>query len=354
MSTTATAETAQQEKVQWQLFAVDDITRPPSSTRLRISSSGTCERALVYIAQGLPESDPPDQAAKNRMALGHMAEIMIILDLQQQGWETKYTVIDAGQLTVEVAIPGTGLVLQGHPDGICRHEEFTKNHWVTLECKSMSVNMAEQVTAQGVAAVYPKYINQISLYATELHNKKLVSHPHKGVFAMMDRNGTPMPPERTTWEPDHAEMTLARLQTALKRAEENHIPERPYPPDSFDCRYCNFHTLCRGPRTVRQEPSEEHTTGVHSQDPAVLDAASRFLEIDPDYKQVKRVLQNASDSQGKINIFANGVTAGYFQPRNPPVYDPRLLQQKIPADLLRECLSPYQDRREGFWVRATR
>ena len=339
---------------QWQLLATEDLTKPPSPTRLRISSSGQCERALVYVAQGLPESDPPDQAARNRMALGHMAEILIILDLHQNGWETKYTVIDHGQLTVKVHITGTDLTLRGHPDGICRHPNFTKNHWVTLECKSMSTVMADRVTEQGVAAVYPKYINQISLYADQLHQKKLVSHPNYGVFAMMDRNGDPMPPERSSWQPDHALQTIERLKLALERADAGHIPERPYPPDSFDCRYCNFHSLCRGARTVQSEPEDPYVSGTRTTDPDILEAARIWLSMDQEQKRVKRILQNASDSSGKINIIAGDVTAGYFQPRNQPLYDARTLQQMIPADILRQCLSPHQDRREGFWIRRTR
>lgn len=339
---------------QWQLLATQEITKPPSPVRLRVSSSGQCERALVYVAQGLPETDPPDQAARNRMALGHMAEILIILHLHQEGWETKYTVVDGGQLTVEVPIPGTGLVLRGHPDGLCRHSDYTRGHWVTLECKSMSSAMAGRVTAEGVAQVYPKYINQISLYALKLHQKKLVSHAHKGVFAMMDRNGDPMPPERTTWAEDHAQKTIDGLRLALQRAEANAIPPRPYPPDSFDCRYCNYHTLCRGPRTLQEEPDGPYKTGTQAADEDILEAARTWLSMDPELKRVKRILQDASDDQGKLDIFAGEVTAGYFQPRQPPAYDPALLLQKVPADILRQCLSPFQDKREGFWIRRTR
>ena len=338
---------------EWQELAVKDLTRV-SQPRIRVSSSGQCERALVYAAQELPETDPPDERARNMMALGHMAEILIILNLHTLGWETKHTVVEGGQLWLEVTVPGTTRVLRGRPDGVCRHPEFTKNHWVTLECKSMSPDMADQVEESGITAVYPKYINQIAIYGDRLHARQYVSHPHSGVFAMMDRNGRPLPPERVKWDPEKAEQTLLSLKLAWERAERNEYPERPYPPDSFECRYCNYHSLCRGPRTIIPEPDGPHTTAVHSDDPQVLEAALDWLSMDSDVRRTKRVLQDASDNLGKINIIAGEVTAGYFQPRNPPVYDPALLHRKVPADILRECRSPYQDRREGFWVRKTR
>ena len=337
----------------WQELAVKDLDRV-SRPRLRISSSGQCERALVYTAQELPETDPPDERARNMMALGHMAEILIILNLHKSGWETKHTVADGGQLWIEVTIPGTTKVLRGRPDGICRHPDFTKNHWVTLECKSMSPDMADQVEESGVALIYPKYINQIAIYADRLHADKYVSHPHAGVFAMMDRNGRPMPPERVKWDPDKAENTLLGLRLAMERAVDGDYPDRPHPPDSFECRYCNYHSLCRGPRVVTDEPDGPQRTGVHTDDPEVLEAALSWQSMDPEVRRTKRILQDASDNLSKINIIAGEVTAGYFQPRNQPVYDPRLLHQKVPADILRQCRSPHQDRREGFWVRRTR
>ena len=347
-----TAESTQDPIPPWQKLALQDLNRE-QHPHIRVSSSGLCQRALVYIAQGQPVTDPPNQAARNRMALGHMAEILIILNLQDQGWETSHTVTDQGQLTVEMPIPGTDSAITGHPDGLCRHPELTRNQWVTLECKSMASHLAEKVAAQGVAAVYPKYISQISLYAHRLHQMELVSHPHKGVFALMDRNGDPLPPERITWRQDHAQNTLQSLAQACQRAQTNDIPERPYPPDSFECRTCDFHTLCRGARTIQDEPETPSTSAFHAEDPSVLEAAETWLQLEPTQKQVKRTLQDASDNANKADIIAGNVRAGYFRPRRPPAYDPQLLEQYVPADILRKCLSPYQDRREGFWIRRT-
>ena len=168
---------------------------------------------------------------------------------------------------------------------------------------------------------------------------------------MMDRNGDPLPPERATWEESHASNTLEYLAGILDKAQRNHIPDRPYPPDSFECRYCPYHSLCRGPRTITDEPDEPFTAAVQATDPDTLEAAESWLRMDPELKRVKRTLQNASDNANKADVIAGNLRAGYFQPKKPPLYDPTLLRQRIPADILKECLMPFQDRREGFWIR---
>ena len=142
----------------WQPLASEYLDReqPP---HLRMSSAGRCPRALAYAATHLEESDPPDEHSLNRMAMGHMAELLIVRGMHRRGWETGHTVLSgSGQLELEVEVPNTGMVMRGHPDGICRHPEFTRNHWVTLECKSMSIEKGREVERQGVAPTYPHYM----------------------------------------------------------------------------------------------------------------------------------------------------------------------------------------------------
>ena len=230
----------------WQPLAAQDLDReqPP---HLRMSSAGRCPRALAYATMHLEESDPPDEHSLNRMAMGHMAEVLIVRGMHRRGWETGHTVLsDSGQLELEVAVPNTGMVMREHPDGICRHPEFTRNHWVTLECKSMSIEKGREVERQGVAPTYPHYIFQISMYGRRMHEMELVSHPERGVFAMMDRDGRPLPPERVSWDAGLVDGKLAELTGVVRAAEAGEVPERPYPQSSSECQYCNYHTLCWG------------------------------------------------------------------------------------------------------------
>ena len=50
------------------------------------------------------------------MALGHMAEILIIREMGRNGWETRYTVLaEEGQLELELEMPGAGEMTRGAP-----------------------------------------------------------------------------------------------------------------------------------------------------------------------------------------------------------------------------------------------
>ena len=207
----------------WQLGAARQLDQQ-QKPGIRMSGAAKCPRQLAYIQQGLEPTDPPDTYSLNRMALGHMAEILILQDLHRQGWETQHTVLSPqGQLEVSRPIPNTDLVLFGHPDGTCRHQHFTRNMWVTLECKSMSVSRAEETLNPGVAATYPDYIIQIALYGEQLHAQGLAARPDRGVFAMMDRDGAPLPPERVQWNPQLADQTMTEISAIIEQSQRQEL-----------------------------------------------------------------------------------------------------------------------------------
>ncbi len=344
----------------WQVLASEFLDRP-QPPHLRMSAAGKCPRALAYAHMECQESNPPDDHSFNRMSMGHMAEILIVRNLHKNGWETDHTVLSpTGQLELEFQIPGTDVVLIGHPDGICMHPEFTKGKWVPLECKSMSVMRGEETQKLGVAETYPEYITQISLYGRELQKMGLVSHPRVGVFAMMDRDGRPLPPERVGWEDSMVDETLEKLRQVVETVERGEIPERPYGPNSLKCRYCNYNLLCRGPEDEIVEQVKDRSNGYEikktwsTDDPDIVGAAQRWLNLKPKMDDAKDILQNASDTAGKADVVAGIVVAGYFQPRNPPAYDPEILDKLVPGDILRKCRLPEERKRQGFWIRQAR
>ena len=184
------------------------------------ATAGRRLRAQTYAGMGERESDPADAHGEN-----HMAEVLIVRDMHKNGWETAHTVLSpGGQLELEVELPGASRTARGHPDGACRHPEFTKDKWVTMECKSMSVHKGLEVQDNGVAEVYPHYIGQISIYGLRLFEMGLVSHPERGVFAMMDRDGRPLPAERVKWDEDTTRMNIGRMAEAAVHAERGDAP----------------------------------------------------------------------------------------------------------------------------------
>ena len=74
----------------------------------------------------------------------------------------------------------------------------------------------------------------------------------------------------------------------------------------------------------------------------------------PEVDEIKDVLQTASDAAGKKDVVVGMVIAGYFQPRNPPMYNPAKLDKLVPGDILRKCRLPEEEKRQGFWIRQAR
>ena len=341
------------EELNWQPIASKDMDReqPP---HLRISSAGRCVRAQTYAARGEPESNLPGNQARNRMAMGHMAEILILKEMEHNGWETKHTVLSSeGQLELELEIPGAGATIKGHPDGTCRHPDFTKDQWVTLECKSMGMDQALDVEESGVAAVYPTYVAQISLYSRKLHEMKLVAHPERGIFAMMDRDGRMLPPERIAWEREDVGKTLEKLAEIVRSAQAGELPDRPYAQSSTECKYCNYHSTCWGTNPEAEEKITGKTTAT-SERPEVVKAAQTWAELKPMVDQARDMLQAASNSAGGADIMVEEIIGGYFQPKSERVYDPDALERAVPADILKKCLVDRREKLPAFWVRKKR
>ena len=337
----------------WQIAAAAEISQDKTPA-LRASASGQCERRLTYAAQGAPESNPPDEAALNIMALGNMAEILIIQALHSRGWETEHTVLSpAGQLELIIPIPETDQVITGHPDGICRHPELTRNLWVTLECKSMSYSRGQQVEELGIKATYPHYISQIALYAQRLHEMELVSYPRHGVFAMMTREGQILPAERITWDQDQYDQTIDKLAVVVKAARTGRLPERPYPSTSRECKYCSYHATCWGQPPTRDDIRNSPTTRiVIEDDEAVVEAARTYGTLKAEVDKARDTLREACRNAGNADIEAEGYIAGYFLPKGDTVYDHRLLREKVPADLLRQCaITNAESPEPAFWIR---
>ena len=297
------------EELNWQPIASRDMDReqPP---HLRISSAGRCVRAQTYAAAGEPESNLPGNQARNRMALGHMAEVLIVKEMERNGWETKNTVLShEGQLELELEIPGAVATIKGHPDGTCRHPAFTKGQWVTLECKSMGMDQALDVEESGVAAVYPAYVAQISLYSRKLHEVKLVSHPERGIFAMMDRDGRMLPPERIAWEREDVDKTLEKLAEIVRSARAQELPDRPYaraPPSASTATT----TPPAGERTRSQRKRLRGRLQQPARGPEVVKAARTWGELKPMVDQARDMLQAASNSAGGADIMVEEIIGG--------------------------------------------
>ena len=341
------------QETNWQPLAVQDFTRE-QKPHLRISSAGRCPRLQAYAHRGEEETNHPDNQAENRMALGHMAEILIIMEMEKNGWETRHTVLsESGQLELELPIPGTEYVVTGHPDGTCMHPEFTRGFWVPLECKSMSPDKADQVMKDGIELIYPSYIAQIALYARRLHEMKAISHPERGAFGLMDREGRVLPVHWARWTKADVDRIMETLADIVRRTEAGGLPDRPFEQSSTDCRYCRYHTLCWG-SPPPEERENEPRAPVHPTQAEVLEQARNWAAAKPVIDQARDFFQAVCNANGGADVVAEGVVGGYFKPRSERVYDPDALERAIPAEILQRCRSRVNEKPMAFWMRTDR
>ena len=319
---------------------------------LRLSQSGQCIRRLYYTHRGEIPSNPTHASRRNQMTMGHALEVLAIIDFKNHGWETRHTCLDdGGQLTVEVTVPGLERPVQGHPDGTCRHKNFTENKWVPLEVKSMSEFRAEQVAELGLIKVEPSYLMQIAMYAPPLYEMGIVDYIDRGVFNLIDRSAQPMPPEFLRWKPELATRGINRLAQVVAAAKEDTPPERPYTdPAGKPCSYCPFLKTCWGDQfagelmpIVRGQPTPlDH-------DPDTVQAANDWAYSKQLMDQSKAVLERKLAENGNIPIAAAGVKAEYFRPNEANNFDMYEIGRYLTGELMRKNQNPNRPNRV-FWV----
>ena len=312
---------------------------------IRMSSAGYCPRRQAYAALGEPPSNLPTRHDENRMALGDAAEDILVNNMLRDGWEVTDTrsVPGGEQLELEIDFP---LPMTGHPDGICRHPEHTRNLWVTLECKSMFEDRLFRVKHEGITQVYPEYLAQTMTYSRILYESGRVAHPHRAVFAVMDRDGEQLPPERVAWDTSAEDRLWQDLTTTWSAITRGELPPRPYEPDHEKCRYCPYFSVCHN-----QNPPDWRNPS-RLEDQATLDAARQWLEADRLRRDAAQHLRAAAQGH-ESGIIAGPVRASFFHPRPTTGYDSNLLEQRVPADILRECRNTRQDP-PAFWIRPDR
>ena len=350
---TQQTEAAQEAKptspTNWQQGYAKEIERSQGGRGLRVSSAGRCVRRQTYSASHTPESDESDERSPGRLALGHAIEVLIVLKLKSEGWETKYTVLDGGQF--ELALSEMPQV-KGHPDGVCRHEQHTAGMWVPLECKSMGSNRADLVFADGIFTHYEEYRSQIALYGRQLYRQGIVDHPERGIFAMMDREGKPMAPERVSWSTQHFEEAINRLQVAQDHANAGTLPERPYQPEDENCVFCPYRELCwKGDQTpapaVKAVWKGQGMVKLNNQKLATR--VENYADAMQDRKAVTKLLEEQSRLHGDATVEVGGLVAGYFYPNDSVSYDENKMAKLLTAEQIRECRASPPERR--FWIR---
>lgn len=339
----------------WQKAFAQDIYDREENHRLylRLSSSGQCIRRLYYVARDETPTDPPNETVKNQLVMGHALEVLAIMNLHKHGWETKHTCLDeGGQVYVEVEVEGRDAPIGGHPDGSCRHEVLTDNHWLPLELKSMSDFRASRVEEFGISKVEPSYVMQIAMYGHTMKNLGMVDLHDRGIFGLISRNGRFLPPERLKWPADLHERGRRRLSEVILRAERGDPPPRPYDENSVDppCNFCPFKTICWEDKpnaalqpVIRGEP----TPMDHDQE--LVDAMLGWQQAKQTMDQAKALIGQRLSENNDVPISAAGIKAEYFRPGESNAYDMYEIGRYLTADILRNNRSKKGQERV-LWV----
>ena len=339
----------------WQkLFAsvMTDKDNLDGPARLRLSQTGQCQRRLHYINSRETPSDPTNLTRRHKLAMGHALEVLAILAFKSYGWETRHTCVDdGGQITLEMQIPGLDDPVQGHPDGICRHENFTENAWIPLECNSTSEFRAAMFEELGIAKVEPSYIMQIAMYGRLMFERGIVDHADRGVFAFISREGRLLPPERIKWNPNLSDRGVLRLAHALHTNNEDQPPDRPYDdPNEEPCSYCPFRKICWSDLLLDElQPILRGAAIPLDHDQETFEAAAQWLQAKQALDQAKVVLESKLIANANAPISAAGVNAEYFRPSDARGYDMHEIGRYLTGEILRRHQNAYADKRV-FWV----
>ena len=339
----------------WQkLFAQTIINKDTldGPARLRLSQTGQCQRKLHYIHSKETPTEATTPTRQHKLAMGHALEVLAILAFKSYGWETMHTCIDeGGQITLEMPIPGLDDPVLGHPDGICRHEIYTQNQWIPLECKSTSEFRANLFEQNGIAKVEPSYVMQIAMYGRLLYDLGHVAHPDRGVFALISREGRLLPAERLKWNPNLSDRGILRLASAVASVEAGEPPDRPFDdPNEEPCSYCQFRGLCWSDRILEElQPIVRGAPTFLDDDPETAHYAAQWLTAKRSLDEAKQFLETKLVANNNTPISASGVKAEYFRPSDARIYDMHELGRYLTGELLRRHTNPNAEKRV-FWV----
>ena len=319
------------------------MTEPVQPRPIRMSGAGHCPRRQAYLSLSYEQSNPADAAGRNRMALGDAAERLIIEGMLGDGWTVSHTQATPGGHQLEIARHDPPM--EGHPDGVCQHPILTQNRRFTLEAKSMSPPLLQRVMEEGLAIVYPEYLDQAAVYTHHMHEHHLVDEPLAAVFATMDREGRPAPPQLVTWPRQYVPQAIQRLRQTWDTIQRGQLPPRPFLPDDKHCVYCPFRTECHGTPQPQDRSRQSH------QAPEAAPTGQQWLDATAVRNQAREELIKLCPDHTHPAVIAGPITASWFIPTSEPRYSPDVLARYLTNEQINEARLP-DEPKQAFWIRA--
>jgi len=164
---------------------------------------------------------------------GHREEPRMVANLRAAGCE----VHDRDEAGEQFGISAIAGHFKGHADGVALGIHEAPKTWHLLEFKTHSAKSYKALESKGVKESKPQHYAQMQVYMR-----------HMGIdrafYLAQNKDTDELYAERI----NHDELASAQImQRAASIIGTNEAPERiNSDPDSWDCRYCHFKTLCHG------------------------------------------------------------------------------------------------------------
>ncbi len=259
---------------------------------IRASAASNCRRALWYEATGHRVSNPPNGESLTMLEAGNALEPVVLKAMERAGWE----VVPAGsrepqQVSVRVR---PNLEVTGHPDATGTMPIFGGR--AVIEVKTRATEAFRRWKALGAERSHPASVAQAAFYTLGVFGEL-----RDAVIATMDTGNR-------TW--DYEVIPAVRVGRVLEEAcrrlgelsahhelygpDPDVLPERDFPPQSWQCRSCPFLDACMpGEEEPDKAPEIE---GEEVSDEEARDAVAAYAEAQGALREPERAKRAALDT----------------------------------------------------------
>ena len=184
------------------------------------SSVAKCSREVVYAMLGYPKTEIPTRVLRIFDNGDSMHE-------RYQNWFGEMGIL----ISPELEIYDEDLGVSGRTDALIRLD----NELILVELKSANWRAFERM--QKTREPKEDYVLQLQLY---LH----LTGIEKGIILIENKNDQSILEFAVTYDIDIANKLIHKINKCLDHARNGALPERDYEKSSFECKYCDFNTLC--------------------------------------------------------------------------------------------------------------
>jgi len=232
--------------------AVEHALSDPPRPHLGASQIGQgCERALWYSFRWALQPVFSGRMLRlfNR---GHEEEARFIRWMTMSG--ITVNAVDAQGKQFSFKEPATGNHFAGSMDGAAVGIPGAEKTWHVLEFKTSSDKAFRQMVSKGVTEAKPLHYAQMQVY---MHWTRMT----RALYLVVNKNDDSLYSERIAYDKKVAERLINKARRIVEAKEPpSGISDKP---DWFECKFCDFHSLCHGQPLTGGRLGPEALPNVH-------------------------------------------------------------------------------------------